>query len=87
MVERTELTDGFVLPRPVQADHFERFWEAAGESFAEVSVWMPWSADLPKEETRGRRQGELAGTAVRGRDVLPVRGARIRERQPVDQSS
>ncbi len=41
MVERTELTDGFVLLRPVQADHFERFWDSAGESFAEVSVWMP----------------------------------------------
>ena len=54
MVGRTELTDGFVLLRPVEADDFEHYWEAVSESFSEVSVWMPWSADMPKEELRSR---------------------------------
>ncbi len=52
MVERTELSDGFVQLRPVEVGNFEHFWDAASESFNEVSVWMPWSADIPKEEVR-----------------------------------
>ncbi len=50
MVTRTALTDGFVLLRPIDEADFEQYCEAAGESFAEVSRWMPWSADLTKEE-------------------------------------
>ncbi len=51
---RTELTDGFVLLRPSEAGDFYHYWEAARESFSEVSLWMgfPWSADAPKEEVR-----------------------------------
>ncbi len=52
MIKRTELTDGFVLLRPVEVGDFEHFWDAASESFNEVSLWMPWSADMPKEEVR-----------------------------------
>lgn len=37
-----ELTDGFVLLKPLQISHLESLYEAARESIPEVFEWMPW---------------------------------------------
>ncbi|MBI2850657.1 MAG: GNAT family N-acetyltransferase [Chloroflexi bacterium] len=42
MVNKVELTDGFILLRPYQLSDVERLYEAASESIPEVSVWMEW---------------------------------------------
>jgi ribosomal-protein-serine acetyltransferase len=51
-MERIELTDGFVRLRAIGPRDFEHYWEAAKESFREVSLWMgfPWPANAPKED-------------------------------------
>lgn len=42
MKKDIELTDGSVLLRPYRISDIKSLYEAARESIAEVSVWLPW---------------------------------------------
>ena len=50
MASRTELTDGFVLLRPIEEQYLEGYCEAVGESFTEVSQWIGMSSAEPSRE-------------------------------------
>ena len=48
-----ELTDETILVRPLRDDDVELLYEAARESIAEVSLWLPWCHEnYSIEETR-----------------------------------
>ena len=42
MVEKMELTDGFIILRPYQISDINRLYEAVRDSIPEVSAWLPW---------------------------------------------
>jgi len=42
MPEELELSDGRVLVRPYRPSDVDAHWQAATESIAEVSRWLPW---------------------------------------------
>ena len=53
MEKEIRLTDGVVLLRPYEGGDVEHFYQAARESIAEGSLWMPWChADYSIEESR-----------------------------------
>jgi RimJ/RimL family protein N-acetyltransferase len=53
MNREIELTDGSVLLRPYRINDVARQYEAARESIAEVSVWLPWCyTDYSIEESQ-----------------------------------
>lgn len=53
MEKEIKLTDGSVLLRPYQIGDVDYLYQAARESIAELSLWMPWChADYSIEESR-----------------------------------
>jgi len=53
MIEKLELTDGFIILRPYQLSDIIRLYEAARESIPEVGAWLEWChPDYSMEESR-----------------------------------
>ncbi|OGO21598.1 MAG: hypothetical protein A2Z28_07355 [Chloroflexi bacterium RBG_16_51_9] len=42
MVDKIELTDGFITLRPYRSSDINQLYDAACESIPEVSAWLPW---------------------------------------------
>lgn len=77
----TELSDGFILLRTFREADVNALYEAARESIAEVSVWLPWCHEnYSIEETRefiGSRESAAQGVEWYSFGIFETDGGRF----------